>query len=109
MLNDHLSETDEIVERLSPFDVICVIRERTSLRSVLDCKLRYHFSKTGKARQYLSPQPQPLPRRPSFRECSLSANTATPLSMLAQRGVSFNLASPAQKGGNQNHEWATQR
>jgi phosphoglycerate dehydrogenase-like enzyme len=37
VLNDHLAETDEIVERLSPFDVICVMRERTPLpRSVLE-------------------------------------------------------------------------
>ena len=31
VFNDHVSEPDEIVERLLPFDVICVMRERTPL------------------------------------------------------------------------------
>ena len=36
VFNDHFSEPDEIVTRLSPFDVICVMRERTPLsRDVL--------------------------------------------------------------------------
>ena len=37
VFNDHLSNFDEIVERLLPFDVICVMRERTPLtRSVIE-------------------------------------------------------------------------
>ena len=37
VFNDHLSNADEVVERLLPFDVICVMRERTSLpRSVIE-------------------------------------------------------------------------
>ena len=37
VFNDHLSDFDAIVERLLPFDVICVMRERTPLpRSVID-------------------------------------------------------------------------
>ena len=32
VFNDHLSELDEIVERLLPFDVVCVMRERTPSR-----------------------------------------------------------------------------
>ena len=29
--NDHLNDIDEIVNRLAPFDVVCVMRERTPL------------------------------------------------------------------------------
>src|SRR5271163_1095660 len=37
VFNDHLSKIDEIVERLLPFDVVCVMRERTPLpRAVLE-------------------------------------------------------------------------
>jgi phosphoglycerate dehydrogenase-like enzyme len=37
VFNDHLSNFNDIVERLLPFDVICVMRERTPLpRSVLE-------------------------------------------------------------------------
>jgi phosphoglycerate dehydrogenase-like enzyme len=37
VFNDHLSNLDEIVERLLPFDVVCVMRERTPLpRSVIE-------------------------------------------------------------------------
>ena len=36
VFNDHLSDSEAIVERLLPFDVICVMRERTPLpRSVI--------------------------------------------------------------------------
>jgi len=36
VFNDHLSNFDKVVERLLPFDVVCVMRERTSLpRSVI--------------------------------------------------------------------------
>ena len=31
VFNDHLSEPDDVVTRLQPFDVLCVIRERTPL------------------------------------------------------------------------------
>ena len=35
VFNDHLSDFDNVVERLLPFDVVCVMRERTPLpRSV---------------------------------------------------------------------------
>jgi phosphoglycerate dehydrogenase-like enzyme len=37
VFNDHLSKVDEIVERLLPFDVVCVMRERTPLpRAVIE-------------------------------------------------------------------------
>jgi phosphoglycerate dehydrogenase-like enzyme len=37
VFNDHLSDLEAIVERLLPFDVVCVMRERTPLsRSVLE-------------------------------------------------------------------------
>ena len=32
VFNDHLSDPDAVVRRLAPFDVICVMRERTPLR-----------------------------------------------------------------------------
>src|SRR5271163_2154128 len=37
VFNEHLSNLDDIVERLLPFDVVCVMRERTPLpRSVIE-------------------------------------------------------------------------
>ena len=37
VFNDHLSDPDDVVERLKPFDVICVMRERTPLpRSLIE-------------------------------------------------------------------------
>lgn len=37
VFNDHLADTDAVVERLKPFDVVCVMRERTPLpRSVIE-------------------------------------------------------------------------
>src|SRR2546421_10304303 len=37
VFNDHLSDSDKVVERLLPFDVVCVLRERTPLpRSVIE-------------------------------------------------------------------------
>jgi phosphoglycerate dehydrogenase-like enzyme len=37
VFNDHLSHVEDIVERLMPFDVVCVMRERTPLpRSVIE-------------------------------------------------------------------------
>jgi phosphoglycerate dehydrogenase-like enzyme len=37
VFNDHLSESDKVVERLLPFDAVCVMRERTQLpRSVIE-------------------------------------------------------------------------
>src|SRR5438477_269236 len=37
VFNDHLSDLDEIVERLLPFDVVCAMRERTPLpRAVIE-------------------------------------------------------------------------
>jgi phosphoglycerate dehydrogenase-like enzyme len=37
VFNDHLSDFDAVVERLLPFDVVCVMRERTPLaRSVIE-------------------------------------------------------------------------
>jgi phosphoglycerate dehydrogenase-like enzyme len=37
VFNDHLSRPDEVVARLAPFDIVCVMRERTPLtRSIID-------------------------------------------------------------------------
>jgi phosphoglycerate dehydrogenase-like enzyme len=35
VFTDHLSDADAVVERLRPFDVVCVMRERTPLRRVV--------------------------------------------------------------------------
>lgn len=35
VFNDHLSEEDQITERLQPFEIICVMRERTPLQEKL--------------------------------------------------------------------------
>ena len=37
VFNDHLADPDAVVERLAPFDVVCVMRERTPLpRNVIE-------------------------------------------------------------------------
>jgi hypothetical protein len=37
VFNDHLFDVNEIVERLAPFDVVCLMRERTPLtRGILE-------------------------------------------------------------------------
>src|SRR5260221_11959552 len=37
VFNDHLADLERVVERLLPFDVVCVMRERTPLpRSILE-------------------------------------------------------------------------
>jgi phosphoglycerate dehydrogenase-like enzyme len=35
VFNDHLSDTDAVVERLQPFDVVCVMRERTPMTRII--------------------------------------------------------------------------
>ncbi|WP_158797530.1 D-2-hydroxyacid dehydrogenase family protein [Pedobacter sp. L105] len=39
VFNDHLSEEEEIAKRLQPFEIICVMRERTPLQESLLAKL----------------------------------------------------------------------
>src|SRR6201987_517574 len=37
VFNDHLADTDGLVERLLPFDIVCVMRERTPMtRSIIE-------------------------------------------------------------------------
>ncbi|WOD13738.1 D-2-hydroxyacid dehydrogenase family protein [Paraburkholderia kirstenboschensis] len=37
VFNDHLADTAQVIERLTPFDVVCVMRERTPLtREIID-------------------------------------------------------------------------
>ena len=37
VFNDHLADADAVVERLQPFDIVCVMRERTPLtRSTIE-------------------------------------------------------------------------
>lgn len=35
VFNDHISEIEPLVERLLPFDVICIMRERTPITATL--------------------------------------------------------------------------
>jgi hypothetical protein len=38
VFNDHLSELEPLVERLFPFEVVCIMRERTPMTgALLDC------------------------------------------------------------------------
>src|SRR5713226_2232118 len=37
VFNDHLADSDAVVERLQPFDIVCVMRERTPMtRSIIE-------------------------------------------------------------------------
>ena len=37
VFQDHLNDTDAVIERLLPFDIVCVMRERTALpRNVVE-------------------------------------------------------------------------
>ena len=42
VFNDHLSDANEIVTRLAPFDVVCVMRERTPLSREILGRLTLH-------------------------------------------------------------------
>ena len=35
VFNDHVGDSDAVIERLSPFDIVCVMRERTPLNAVV--------------------------------------------------------------------------
>jgi hypothetical protein len=35
VFNDHLADSDAVVERLQPFDIVCVMRERTPMTVAL--------------------------------------------------------------------------
>src|SRR5260370_7710667 len=44
VFNDHIDQTDALIERLLPFDVICVMRERTPLhRDIIERLPRLRF------------------------------------------------------------------
>jgi len=37
VFNDHLSDSDAVVKRLQPFDIVCVMRERTPMtRTIIE-------------------------------------------------------------------------
>jgi phosphoglycerate dehydrogenase-like enzyme len=37
VFNDHLADTDAVIERLQPFDIVCVMRERTPMtRTIIE-------------------------------------------------------------------------
>src|SRR5258708_2091221 len=51
VFNDHLSDPDAVVERLQPFDIVCVMRERTPMtRTIIERlpKLRLIASTAGR-------------------------------------------------------------
>ena len=35
VFNDHLADSDAVVERLQPFDIVCVMRERTPMTRII--------------------------------------------------------------------------
>jgi lactate dehydrogenase-like 2-hydroxyacid dehydrogenase len=35
VFNDHLADSDAVVERLQPFDIVCVMRERTPVTGAI--------------------------------------------------------------------------
>jgi phosphoglycerate dehydrogenase-like enzyme len=51
VFNDHLADSEAVVERLQPFDIVCVMRERTPMtRAIIEClpKLRLIASTAGR-------------------------------------------------------------
>jgi hypothetical protein len=46
VFNDHVADTAAVVERLRPFDVVCVMRERTSLTREI-CRSSSLIASTG--------------------------------------------------------------
>jgi hypothetical protein len=36
VFNDHLADSDAVVERVQPFDIVCVMRERTPMTSIIE-------------------------------------------------------------------------
>jgi phosphoglycerate dehydrogenase-like enzyme len=51
LFNDHLSDSDAVIERLRPFDIVCVMRERTPMtRAIIERlpKLRLIASTAGR-------------------------------------------------------------
>src|SRR6202022_4579523 len=51
VFNDHLANPDAVVERLQPFDIVCVMRERTPMtRTIIErlAKLRLIASTAGR-------------------------------------------------------------
>ena len=49
VFQDHLTDQDGVAERLAPFDVVCVMRERTAMPSFFwrSMSLRNHSSSNG--------------------------------------------------------------
>jgi len=59
VFNDHLSDPDAVVERLRPFDIVCVMRERTPMtRAIIERlpKLRLIASTAGRNASINKPQ-----------------------------------------------------
>ena len=40
VFNDHLADADAVVKRLQPFDIVCVMRERTPMTRAIIERLR---------------------------------------------------------------------
>jgi hypothetical protein len=56
VFRDHLADRDAVVERLAPFDVVCVMRERTPLlRTIIERLPRVGTDETdGVASQHIA-------------------------------------------------------
>ena len=65
VFNDHLADTDAVIERLLPYDIVCVMRERTPLR-------RYSIERLPNLKLIVSTGPR---------------NAAIDLSAAAERGI----------------------
>jgi lactate dehydrogenase-like 2-hydroxyacid dehydrogenase len=60
VFTDHLADADAVVERLRPFDVVCVMRERTPLsRAVIERLPRLKLIASTGPRNHLSIWRQP--------------------------------------------------
>ena len=81
VFNDHLAETDALVERLLPFDIVCVMRERTPMtRSIIERlpKLRL-IASTGNSVPTCSARPSNAPSS----DCAVSVDPTSPNSKSA--------------------------
>ena len=61
VFNDHVDQTDDLIERLLPFDVICVMRERTPLsREIIERLPRLKFIASTGPRNISVDLPRPV-------------------------------------------------
>jgi phosphoglycerate dehydrogenase-like enzyme len=74
VFNDHVADVPAIVERLRPFDIVCVMRERTPLtREILQQlpNLRL-IASTGPRNASIGARPPPISASPSLPRATMS-------------------------------------